>query len=151
MFRIETTDFANGETIPAQFTCEGANESPALSWSGEPAGTRSFALIFDDPDAPGKTWNHWLLWDIPQTVHKLPSGYRAEPPVSAGTTDFGRSTYGGPCPPKGNGPHRYYFRIYALDTEWLNLAPNAIRKELERALKGHILAVAEHMGRYERK
>lgn len=151
MFKLTINAFAEGGTIPKTFTCEGQNISPALSWSGEPADTRSFALIMDDPDAPGGTWNHWLLWDVPQGTHSLAQAYRASRPVHSGKNDFGDAGYGGPCPPKGNGPHRYFFRLYALDTSALGVRDGARRKELERTLQRHQLGVAEYVGRFERK
>ena len=151
MFKLTINAFADGDTIPRTFTCEGQNISPALTWTGEPADTRSFALIMDDPDAPGGTWNHWLLWDIPQGTHSLPQAYRASRPVHSGKNDFGDASYGGPCPPKGNGPHRYFFRLYALDTPALAVRAGARRKELERALQPHQLGTGEYVGRFERR
>jgi Raf kinase inhibitor-like YbhB/YbcL family protein len=150
MFTVTTEAFANGEDIPDVFTCEGDDVSPALAWSGEPAGTKSFALIMNDPDAPAGTWNHWLLWDIPGGLHSLPQHYRPARPVHSGTNDFGNAAYGGPCPPQRNGPHRYFFRLYALDTPALGLREGAQRKELEHAIQRHRLGVAEYMGRFER-
>lgn len=143
--------FPNGGTIPKLHTCEGADLSPALEWSGEPAGTKSFALIVDDPDAPAGTWNHWLLYDIPASVHALAQGLKPGSVGVSGTNDFGRPGYGGPCPPKGHGPHRYYFRLYALDVPSLGLGPGVRRAQLDRALRSHILAQAEYLGRYERR
>ena len=150
MFKVTIEAFANGGDIPDVFTCEGDDVSPPLAWSGEPAGTKSFALIMDDPDAPAGTWNHWLLWDIPGGLHSLAQHYRAARPVHSGTNDFGNAGYGGPCPPQRNGPHRYFFRLYALDTPSLGVAEGAHRKELEQAIKRHRLGVAEYMGRFER-
>jgi Raf kinase inhibitor-like YbhB/YbcL family protein len=151
MFALTMEAFANGADIPSLFTCEGDDISPALAWSGEPVGTQSFALIMDDPDAPAGTWNHWLLWDIPGGLRLLPKHYRAGGPVHSGTNDFGKTGYGGPCPPKSHGPHRYFFRLYALDTPALGIPVGAHRKELEHAIKRHKLGVAEYMGRFERK
>lgn len=142
--------FPDGGTIPARFTCEGAGDSPALSWSGAPQGTRSFALIADDPDAPAGTWNHWLLWDIPAALHSLAPGCQIAEPGKSGTNDFGEFGYGGPCPPKGRGEHRYYFRLFALDVETLHLAAGAKRAKLDAALGRHTLATAEYMGRFGR-
>jgi hypothetical protein len=150
MFTLTIDAFAAGGTIPEVFTCEGDNLSPALAWAGEPEGTQSFALIMDDPDAPAGTWNHWLLWDIPAGVHSVPQRYRAANPVLSGTNDFGKNGYGGPCPPRGHGAHRYFFRLYALDTPTLGVSAGAHRKELERALRRHRFGVAEYMGRFER-
>lgn len=150
MFTVTIEAFAAGGAIREVFTCEGENLSPALSWAGEPEGTQSFALIMDDPDAPAGTWNHWLLWDIPANIHALPQQYRATSPAHSGTNDFGKDGYGGPCPSKGHGAHRYFFRLYALDTPTLGLPGGARRKELERTLRRHRLGIAEYMGRFER-
>ncbi len=150
-FQLMIPAFRNGETIPALHSCEGADISPALEWGGEPGGTLSFALIVDDPDAPAGTWNHWLLWDIPATAHALAQGLRPGSLGVSGTNDFGRPGYGGPCPPKGHGPHRYYFRLYALSISSLGLKSGTKRSGLDAALRGRILAKAEYMGRYERK
>jgi Raf kinase inhibitor-like YbhB/YbcL family protein len=133
-------------SLPAR----GDNISPALAWAGEPEGTQSFALIMDDPDAPAGTWNHWFLWDIPVGVHAVAAHYRPNRPVHSGTNDFGNLGYGGPCPPKHHGPHRYFFRLCALDTAALGLPEGARRKELERTLRRHRLGTAEYMGRFER-
>lgn len=143
--------FPNGGNIPRLHTCEGADLSPALEWTGEPAATKSFVLIMDDPDAPAGVWNHWLLYDIPNTVHALAQGLKPGTVGLSGTNDFGRPGYGGPCPPKGHGPHRYYFRLYAVDVPSLGLKAGARRAELDRSLRGHILAEAQYMGRYERR
>ncbi len=150
MFALTIEAFAAGGAIPSVFTCEGDNLSPALTWAGEPEGTQSFALIMDDADAPAGTWTHWLLWDIPAGVHSVPQQYRAAHPVRSGTNDFGKTGYGGPCPPRGHGAHRYFFRLCALDTPSLAVPEGAHRKELERALQRHRLGVAEYMGRFER-
>jgi Raf kinase inhibitor-like YbhB/YbcL family protein len=150
-FQLFTNAFASGGWIPSLHSCQGADISPALEWSGEPPDARSFALIVDDPDAPGGTWNHCLLYDIPANVHNLPQGQRPGAPGVSGKNDFGRLGYGGPCPPKGHGPHRYFFRLYALDVPTLGLPAGVKRAELDRALKGHVLAQAEYMGRFERR
>ena len=146
-FRLTSSAFDNGETIPGVFTCEGDNLAPPLTWSGAPEGARSFALIMDDPDAPNGTFTHWLLYDIPADATEL--GHH----TAAGKTlrnSFGRSGYGGPCPPPGHGPHRYFFTLYALDVAQLELH-GAARQALERALHPHVLETAQLMGRYERK
>lgn len=150
-FRLTSGAFATGAAIPKLHTCEGTDLSPALEWTGEPGGARSFALIMDDPDAPAGTWNHWLLWDIPRSVHTLPQGFKAGQLGESGKNDFGKLGYGGPCPPKGHGPHRYFFTLYALDAPSLNLRAGAKRSDLDRALRSHVLAEAQYMGRYERK
>ena len=143
--------FHDGEPIPRRYTCDGADVSPALAWSGAPAETESYALICDDPDAPGGTWVHWVLYDLPPSVTALDEGIasvdRPDSGGVSGTNDFGRLGYGGPCPPRGT--HRYYFRIYALDTI-LDLPPGATRRQLLRAIDGHIVAEARLMGTYER-
>jgi len=149
-FKVTVDSFPNGATIPSRFTCDGDETSPALHWAGEPSGTKSFALIMDDPDAPGGTWNHWLLWDIPPNIHSLPEGNEHSTLGRAGTNDFSRRGYGGPCPPKGRGPHRYFFRMFALDTATLGLAEGARRSALEQALRKHALAETSFLGRYER-
>jgi Raf kinase inhibitor-like YbhB/YbcL family protein len=145
--QLTVDGFPNGGTIPVPFTCEGENSPPVLSWSGAPPNTKSFALILDDPDAPGGTWNHWLLWDIPARIHSLQPGSH---PAKTGKNDFGQTQYGGPCPPKGHGVHRYYFRLYALDCETIHLAAGAKRPKLDAALDGHVLAEAEYMGHFRR-
>ncbi len=149
--KLIITAFNQGAAIPKQHTCEGADLSPALAWSGEPAGTKSFALIVDDPDAPVGTWNHWLLYDLPASMHSLPQGFKPVQAGVSGANDFGKQGYGGPCPPKGHGPHRYFFKVYAVDVPSLGLKAGANRAQLDRALGGHVLAEAQYMGRYERK
>ncbi len=151
-FEITTSAFKTGGPIPKQFTCDGPDVSPALSWNDPPAGTQAFALIMDDPDAPVGTWVHWVLYDLPaQTraldenvpkLNELPSGARQ------GRNDFRKTGYGGPCPPPGPA-HRYFFKLYALDAK-TNLKAGATKAELETAMKGRILAKAELMGRYNR-
>lgn len=150
-FKLVISAFAEGAMIPKLHTCDGADLSPALEWSGEPVGTRSFALIVDDPDAPAGTWNHWLLWDIPASVHAIAQGFKPGQLGVSGTNDFGKRGYGGPCPPRGHGPHRYFFKLYALDLESLKLPEGTRRGELDRAMKGHVLGQAQYMGRYERR
>lgn len=151
-FTLTSEAFENGGTIHKKFTCDGSDLSPALSWSDPPAGTKSLALISDDPDAPAGTWVHWVAFDIPSGTRELPEGVAKTPELPGGgrqgSSDFGRIGYGGPCPPPGK-PHRYYFKLYALDTQ-LNLRPGSTKQEVERAMKGHILAQAELMGRYGR-
>ena len=143
--------FSEAGQIPKLHTCEGADISPSIEWSGEPGGTQSFALIVDDPDAPAGTWNHWLLWDISAATHALAQGFRPGQAGVSGANDFGKRGYGGPCPPKGHGPHRYFFKLYALDLPSLKLAEGAKRAELDRALRNHVLAETQYMGRYERR
>jgi Raf kinase inhibitor-like YbhB/YbcL family protein len=150
-FSVKTTAFQEGGTLPRKYTCDGSDLSPALTWTGAPAGTESLALIADDPDAPVGTWTHWIAWNIPPEA-ALPEGVAKVESLSDGTrqgrNDFKRIGYGGPCPPPGK-PHRYFFRLYALDAK-LDVKPGASRKELEHAMKGHVLAQAELMGMYGR-
>ena len=148
-FTLTIAAFADGGLIPAKFTCEGASVSPELRWSDAPANTRSYALIVDDPDAPVGTFTHWVLVDIPAERSSLAEGDHTI--GLAGNNDFGRVGYGGPCPPRGHGPHRYFFTLYALDVAALKLKAGTDRRQVESALRGHILAQAQYMGRYERK
>jgi len=150
-FKLTIAAFPEGGAIPKLHTCEGADVSPSLEWSGQPADTRSFALIVDDPDAPGGDWNHWLLFDLPASVQALPQGYKPGAPGTSGKNDFGHPGYGGPCPPRGHGPHRYFFKLYALGVPSLGLKAGAKRAEIDRAMRGHILAETQYMGRYERR
>jgi len=151
--RIVSAAFTEGAPIPAQHTCDGRDVSPPLMWSGAPGGVRSFALIADDPDAPAGTWVHWVLYDLPASTTELPEGVPPAETVAGGgrqgRNDFGRLGYGGPCPPRGR-PHRYFFKLYALDTE-LDLPARATKQEVERAMRGHILADGQLMGTYQRK
>jgi hypothetical protein len=148
---IEIAAFAHGGAIPIRHTCDGSDESPALAWSGVPATAKSFALIVDDPDAPVGVWNHWLLWDIPASETSLPGAFEPGQSGGSGRNDFGRRGYGGPCPPRGHGPHRYFLRLFAIDQGSLGLAEGSGRQALENALLGHVVGKAEHMGTYERK
>jgi len=149
---ISTEGFKDGGTIPDIYTCKGKDISPSLSWKGIPAQTKSIALIMDDPDAPGGTFVHWVLYNVPAGSQKLPEGMPHDKILADGSmqsmTDFGRTGYGGPCPPPGK-PHRYYFKIYALDSK-ITLAPGASKKQLENAMTGHILAKGELMGTYKK-
>src|ERR1022692_545934 len=150
-FKLTIPAFADGGLVPKLHPWEGADISPSLEWDGEPATTRSLALMVDDPDAPAGTWNHWLLYDLPPSDRSLAQGYKPAKLGQSGTNDFGRLGYGGPCPPKGHGPHRYFFRLYALDIATLGLPAGARRAQIDKALRGHILAEAQDMGRYERR
>jgi hypothetical protein len=149
---LKTTSFTPGDFIPKRFTCESSDVSPALAWTDPPPGTQSFAIIEDDPDAPSGTFVHWLVYDLPAAYRSLPEALPGNDQMPdggrQGTNSFSRTGYSGPCPPRGR-PHRYFIRLYALDAK-LNLRPAATRKELEAAMKGHILAQAELMGRYQR-
>lgn len=145
-FALRSDAFEHGQPIPARHTCEGVGVSPRLTWTQPPEQTRALALVVDDPDAPRGTFTHWLAWGIDPGAGGLAEG---EPAPREGRNDFGGTGYGGPCPPPGHGPHRYSFRLVALDTE-LELAAGAAKQELERALEGHVLATAELVGTYER-
>ena len=144
--------FQGGEMIPKQFTCDGPDISLALCWVDSPADTLRFALIVDDPDAPAGTWVHWLLYDLAGDNKSLAENVPKEDTLANGArqgrNDFGRIGYGGPCPPPGK-PHRYFFKLYALDTE-VGLEAGATKAEVEQAIEGHVLAKAELMGRYGR-
>ncbi|MEW6035884.1 MAG: YbhB/YbcL family Raf kinase inhibitor-like protein [Candidatus Micrarchaeota archaeon] len=146
--KVESPAFGNGAPIPKKYTCEGGNISPPLAISGVPENAKSLALVCDDRDAPMGTFVHWVAWKLPSSLKGIMEG--AKLPGVEGTNDFGRAGYGGPCPPRGHGPHRYSFRLYALDTQ-MNLRPGASRHELERAMEGHVLENAELIGTYERK
>lgn len=147
-FTLTSPAFVPDGIIPAVFTCDGENTSPELKWMHPPDGTRSFALILDDPDAPNGTFTHWVLFDISNHLSSLPAGLK-DIGVS-GRNDFHHEGYGGPCPPPNHGEHRYYFRLFALDVGSLDQKPGAPRAEVESAMEGHILEQAELMGRYQR-
>jgi len=143
-FTVKTSAFHDGDTVPKEFTCDGTDKPPELEISDPPEGTRSFALIMDDPDAPKGTFTHWLAYDIPANGKDLA--------VTQGKTlrnGFGRTGYGGPCPPPGHGTHRYFFTVYAIDVPSLGLRGDS-RQDLEDALKTHALATARLMGQYAR-
>jgi Raf kinase inhibitor-like YbhB/YbcL family protein len=150
-FQLKSSAFSNGGAIPPKFTCDGPDVSPALSWNDPPPGTTAFALIMDDPDAPGGTWVHWILYDLPASVRALregvPKAKDLENGARQGSIDFRRIGYGGPCPPRG-ATHRYSFRLYALD-QLTQLPAGAGKGDLERAMKGHILAQSELIGRFK--
>jgi len=155
-FTVRSTAFQEGETIPEKYTCDGKDVSPALEWENPPIGTKSFALICDDPDAPVGTWVHWVIYNIPAGVKSLPENVNKtqtvldEPlkGVVQGVNSWNRIGYGGPCPPPGPS-HRYYFRLYALDTVIKGERMNKTR--LLKEMEGHVLAEAQIMGRYQRK
>jgi len=149
---VKSSAFENEGMIPGKYTCDGEDISPPISWEGIPEGTKSIALISDDPDAPVGTWVHWVLFNIPPDATELPENIPADKVLSNGArhgiTDFKRVGYGGPCPPGGT--HRYYFKIYALDA-MLDLSPGVKKRDLLKAMEGHILAEGQLMGRYKRR
>ncbi len=150
---VKSNAFSNGQSIPAKYSCIGKNISPDLTWSDPPSGTKSFALIVDDPDAPMGTWVHWVLFNISADKRGLPedlpvSGKNVDPnAIYFGKNSSGNTRYDGPCPPSGT--HRYYFKLYALDT-LINLLPGATKDDLLNVMKGHILAQGELMGTFSK-
>ncbi len=152
-FRIESSAFDDNQTIPQRYTCEGADISPPLAWSGAPDGTKSLALLCDDPDAPAGTWHHWALFDVAATTERLEEAYPTDQTVGAtrqAVNDFKRPGYGGPCPPRGHGTHHYRFRLLALSIAHLDLAPDAACPDVEAAARPHRLAEAVLVGTYAR-
>jgi Raf kinase inhibitor-like YbhB/YbcL family protein len=151
-FVLDTKAFPKGGDIPVKYTCSGDDVSPALSWSGAPQDAKSFALIVDDPDAPSGTFTHWVVYDLPATTRKLLENISQGDDVSGGgrqgRNDFRRVGYGGPCPPPGKA-HRYFFKLYALNST-LNLPPGASRHDVEAAMREHVLAQAELVGKFAR-
>jgi Raf kinase inhibitor-like YbhB/YbcL family protein len=147
-----STAFQQGAPIPKQYTGDGGDKSPPLRWSEPPGGTKSIALICDDPDAPRGTWVHWVLFNLPAQTRELEEGVPTTATLPSGAkqgkNDFGNLGYGGPAPPKGK-PHRYFFKLYALEVA-PDLASGVTRAELEHAIKGHILAQGQLMGTYQR-
>ncbi len=150
--KLTSTAFAEGDTIPKKFTCDGDDISPPLRWEGVPASAVSLALICDDPDAPRGTWVHWVLFNLPPELTELPENVppQKEPSIlaSQGINDFQKIGYGGPCPPPGK-PHRYYFKLYALDRR-LDLEAGVTKAQVEAMMKGHVLAEGQLMGTYGR-
>ena len=148
---ISSTAFSNGGMIPSRYTCDGANISPPLQWSGLPAGTKTVALIVDDPDAPAKTWVHWVVYDLPANTTQLPENIKPQENLAGGgkqgTSDFKKIGYGGPCPPSGT--HRYFFKLYAVDIQ-TSLGPGATKDELLKTMESHVLAQGELVGKYKR-
>ncbi len=144
-----TTDaFQNGQPIPAQYTCDGTNQTPELRWDEPPDGTKSFALVVDDPDAPGGTYRHWGVVDIPASARSIGGSH---PTGTEVTNDFGKPGYGGPCPPKGHGPHHYHFKLFALNVDRLGLSSGAKVADVENAATRHAIAQGELIGTYERR
>jgi Raf kinase inhibitor-like YbhB/YbcL family protein len=149
---ISSSAFSHNGTIPSQYTCDGADNVPPLSWSGAPSGTKSFALIVDDPDAPDPakpkmTYVHWVVYDMPVTASGISEGGKLPGGARVGKNDWGKAAYGGPCPPIGR--HRYFFKLYALDATLGELS-DASKGSVERAMKDHVIAQAELVGTYER-
>lgn len=148
---VRSSSFSNGRSIPARYTCDGADLSPVLQWQSAPAGTKSFAIVMDDPDAP-IDFTHWLVYNIPPGVRELAEGASQQGAMPHGSVeginDFGRPGYGGPCPPRGN-PHHYVFRVYALD-RLLDLPAGAAGKQVHAAISGHIVAQGQIVGTYQR-
>ena len=144
--QLTSDAFANGQSIPSKYSCKGKNISPALGWTKPPAGTQSLALIMDDPDAPGGTWVHWVLFNIPASMRNLQEGLPASG-MSVGKNSWGDMRYGGPCPPSGT--HRYFFKLYALDTT-INLLPGATKEQVLKEVDGHILAQGELVGTFSK-
>ena len=151
-FALTSPAFQEGGMIPAIYTCDGSDISPPLTWNDVPEGTESLALISDDPDAPMGTWVHWVMWNIPEDAIQLSDNVPPDAELPDGTrqgiTDFGRRGYGGPAPPRG--VHRYYFKLYALDTA-LDLPDSTTKADLLEAMAGHILAQAQLVGKYQRR
>lgn len=151
--RVNSPAFAEGQPIPEKYTCQGRDISPPLKWADAPAQTRSFALVADDPDAAVGTWVHWVLYDLPPATREVsedtPRSQFLPGGAKQGINDFRRLGYGGPCPPPGK-PHRYFFKLYALD-KLLDLKPGASKDEVVKAMAGHVLAEGQLMGTYQRK
>jgi len=149
---LTSPDFAAESLIPAKFTCDGENISPALKWNQPPIGTKSLALIVEDPDAPGQTFVHWVLYDLPPDTRQLPERVEPQPFLKQGglqsKSSFGKYGYGGPCPPQGM--HRYIFKLYALD-KLIDLPPGITQADLIKAMQSHILAETKLTGKYKRK
>jgi Raf kinase inhibitor-like YbhB/YbcL family protein len=150
--QLTSPAFEPGGNMPQKHTCDGADLTPALDWNAPPPGTRSYCLIMDDPDAPGRTWVHWVLYNLPAELQALSEGLPKEKELADGTrqgrNDFARIGYGGPCPPRGPA-HRYYFKLYALDVT-LDQPPGASKADIEKAMDKHVLAQGQLMGRYQR-
>lgn len=148
--RIQLTSsaFKDGAPIPTEYTCDGADRTPTLNWGEPPAGTKGFALVIDDPDAPSGTFRHWGVFDIPASARSIGGDQRIG---TEAANDFGKPGYGGPCPPRGHGPHHYHFKLFALDTDNLGLSSDAKVVDVETAATKHAVAQGELVGTYERK
>jgi Raf kinase inhibitor-like YbhB/YbcL family protein len=145
---LTSTAFGEGQPIPVRYSCDGADEVPVLNWGEPPAGTKSFALVIDDPDAPGGTFRHWGVFDIPASARSLGGNQHVGTEVQ---NDFRQPGYGGPCPPKGHGPHHYHFKLFALNVDRLNLSPGARVADVENEASKHAIAQGELVGIYERR
>lgn len=146
--RLTSDAFRDGQPIPVQYTCDGVNQTPLLRWDEPPAGTKSFALVIDDPDAPNGTFRHWGVFDIPASARSIGGSQHIGTEVS---NDFGKPGYGGPCPPKGHGPHHYHFKLFALSVDKLDLGSGAKIVDVENAAQRHAIAQGELIGTYERR
>jgi Raf kinase inhibitor-like YbhB/YbcL family protein len=147
---ISSSALAEGQAMPAEYTCDGAGRSPPLTWSDAPAQTQSFALVVEDPDAPEGTFGHWGVYDIPASVHELAAGAGNSDGLKQTSNDFDRPGYGSPCPPKGDKPHHYRFRLMALDVAQLSSAPPEV-KDLNAAIEDHVIGTAELTVTYQRR
>lgn len=150
---LSSSAFHDRAVIPRHFTCDGEDLSPPLEWCDIPEGTRSFALLCDDPDAPAGTWHHWAAYDIPATQTALladASAHAGGQGFKQAINDFQRPGYGGPCPPRGHGSHRYHFRLLALSVDHLNLRKGAACRDVAREARKHVLAEAVLIGIYQR-
>lgn len=144
---LRSAAFEDGQAIPGQYTCDGDGQSPALSWGEPPPGTKSFALIVDDPDAPSGLFRHWGAFDIPGSTRSMATG---QPVGNQAVNGFGKTGYGGPCPPTGHGPHHYHFKLYALDVAQLGLPADAKVEQVESEARKRAIAQGELVGTYER-
>ncbi len=151
--RLSSSAFSDGAKIPRRFSCDGEDLSPPLQWSDPPAETRSFVVLCADPDAPAGTWHHWAAYDIPANRAALPEGAGRSgggDGLKQAVNDFGRTGYGGPCPPHGHGPHHYHFRLLALSSESLPVRKGPSCRDVEREARKHLIAEAALLGLYER-
>lgn len=146
--QVSSAAFVDGQPIPEKYSCDGSNVSPPLEWDGVPATAKSIALICDDPDAPSGTFTHWMVYDLKPSITRLSEGSAGG--GKEGLNDFGKRGYGGPCPPAKDEAHRYFFRIRALDVQSLG-APGLAKRDVEAAIKGHVIAEGQLMGKYKRR
>ena len=152
-FMLKSSAFADGASLPPEFTCDGAGQSPPLEWSDPPGGTKSFALIVDDPDAPNGPFSHWAAFNIPSAARDLAAGAgnQSEGMMVQGQNDFGKSGYGGASPPEGHGPHRYRFKHFALNVDRLDVPSSAKVREVQARAEQHLVARAELTATYKRR